>query len=67
LGVLANAYFDDELEPAEREWFEKHLLSCPECALDLEAFRTIQRLVRSIQHEGDPFDRSSPLKDSTYN
>lgn len=53
-GVLASAYFDNELEPTEKVWFEEHLFSCPECNLDLEALRTIQIVIRSIQSKGAP-------------
>lgn len=66
-GVLASAYFDNELEPSAKQWFEEHLFSCPGCALDLEAFRTIQRIIRSIQLEGDPFDPRDPIEDTTRN
>ena len=64
-GVLASDYFDNELEPSEKQWFEEHLFSCAECALDLEAFRIIQRVIRSIQLEGDPFSPSNLFEDST--
>lgn len=51
-GVLASGYFDNELEPSEKERFREHLFFCPECALDLEAFRTIRRAIRSIEVGG---------------
>ena len=65
-GVFASAYFDNELEPSEMVGFEEHLLSCAECALDLEAFRTLQRAIRSIKIEGH-FDPSEPFEGATRN
>ena len=64
-GIFASAYLDNELEPSEMIWFEEHLLSCAECALELEAFRTMQRVIRSIQIEGYPFDPRDPVEDTT--
>ncbi len=66
-GIFASAYFDDELKSSEKAWFEKHLLSCVECALDLEAFRAIQRVIQSIKIEGYRFDPSESFKDATRN
>ena len=66
-GDFVSAYLDNELEPSERVWFEEHLLSCADCALDLEAFRTIQRLIQSIRIEDYYFDPSDPLEDATRN
>ena len=55
-GVLASAYFDNELEPTEKvSLSEEHLFSCPECNLDLEALRTIQMVITiAIQSKGAP-------------
>jgi hypothetical protein len=55
------------LEPSEKQWFEEHLFTCPECALDLDAFRTIQGVIRSIQIDEYPFDSRDPAQDTTYN
>jgi hypothetical protein len=63
-GVLASAYFDNELGLSKNQWFEEHLFSCPESSLDLEAFRIIQRVIRSIQLEGDAYP-SNLFEDST--
>ena len=66
-GDFVSAYLDNELEPSEKKWFEEHLFSCKECALDLEAFRTIQRVIQSINIEGCRFDSSEPFEDATHN
>lgn len=66
-GVFASAYLDNELGPLEKDCFEKHLFSCKECALDLEAFRTMQRAIRFIQIERHPFDPRDPFEDTTCN
>jgi hypothetical protein len=66
-GVFASAYHDNELEPSERVWFEEHLLCCAECALDLRAIGTIQRIIQSINKEGRRFDPSEPFEDATVN
>ncbi|MFQ5511626.1 MAG: zf-HC2 domain-containing protein [Candidatus Krumholzibacteriia bacterium] len=66
-GVLASAYFDNELEPPAKRWFEEHLFCCNECALDLEAFQTLQSVIRSIGLEGDPVDPRDLIEDATRN
>ena len=66
-GVFASAYLDNELEPTEMVLLEEHLLCCAECALDLRAIGTIQRIIQSINKEGRRFDPSEPFEDATVN
>ena len=66
-GVFASAYFDNELGPSERVWFEEHLLSCVACTLDLEAFMVMQQVIQSVRIEDLLADPSEPLEDATCN
>lgn len=38
----AAAYVADELDPAQREAFELHMMMCPECVEDVESWRAVK-------------------------
>lgn len=44
-------YLSDSLDEAEREAFECHIASCPECAKELEEAREMNRLLDSMSAE----------------
>jgi hypothetical protein len=48
-------------------WFEEHLLSCVECALKLDAFMVMHKVIQSINIEEHPLDPSEPFKNATRN
>lgn len=48
LNSTLNRYFDDELPPAQRASFERHLRDCAPCASELEQLRGLSCQVRSM-------------------
>ena len=66
-GVFTSPYLDGELEPSEMAWFEERLLSCVECALKLDAFMVMHKVIQSINIEEHPLDPSEPFEDATRN
>ena len=46
---LMMAYLDDELDPEQREFFEKHLATCDKCTEELDEFRDLKRLTDNVK------------------
>lgn len=44
-------YLSDSLDEGEREAFERHIPSCPECARELEEAREMNRMLDSMSEE----------------
>jgi len=45
---LMMAYLDNELNDEQRQTFEQHLASCPECAKEIKEFKKLQQLTDSV-------------------
>ncbi len=45
---LMMAYLDNELDDEQRQIFEQHLASCPECAKELKEFEKLKQLADSV-------------------
>ncbi len=57
---LMMGYLDDELEREQKEAFEEHLASCPECESELEEFRRLKQItdeVSLVEPEGKVWEQ----------
>jgi len=45
---LMMAYLDNELDDEQRQAFEQHLATCPECAKELKEFEKLKQLTDSV-------------------
>ncbi len=45
---LMMGYLDDELELEQKEAFEEHLASCPECKSELEEFKRLKQITDEV-------------------
>lgn len=41
-------YLDNELEPEQKETFEEHLASCPECKSELQEFKRLKQITDEV-------------------
>ncbi len=46
---LMMAYLDDELDCEQKQAFEEHLASCPECSGELEEFKRLNRITDEVK------------------
>ncbi len=53
---LMMAYLDNEIDNEQRQVFEKHLSSCPQCAAELKEFQKLKQLTDSATL-AEPEDR----------
>lgn len=55
------AYLDNELDPVQREDFERHLKVCPSCVNYLASYKLTVQLGKSAMHDSnDPADTVAP-------
>jgi len=57
-------YIDNQLETAERQALNEHLLSCPVCRAELDAERSMVNSLRKITQPNVPIDLSSSISRS---
>jgi len=62
-----SAYLDDELDPAERHAFEEELTRSPELLEEVEAMRTMKRVMSGIRLKELPDEAWDSYRDRTYN
>ena len=48
MAVEISAYFDDELEPREREAVEQHLKDCPTCRASLDSMGKLHNALSAL-------------------
>src|SRR5262249_9903382 len=53
---MAESYLLDELTPEQRDAFEEHYFSCPECAKDVKAGAMLVANVREVLHAEPPLE-----------
>ena len=53
---LMMAYLDNELDGEQRQAFEEHLTSCPDCAREMKAFTKLKQVTDSVTL-AEPEDR----------
>jgi predicted anti-sigma-YlaC factor YlaD len=50
------AYLDNELDDEQKQAFEQHLLSCPDCSKELQEFKKLKQITDSVAFV-EPEDR----------
>lgn len=59
---LLSAHLDGEVSPTEADRIERHLASCEECRLELEAVARARSVVRSLPSLDPPGGMVPPLR-----